>query len=378
MNKIFALSCLILISCSTAPRARQVRFDLEWIRSTLAKENYGFHHSERTSPIIEGQRVYQGNGLDSFVAMDRDTGDVIWRFVVRNGVESGAFLDHDLIYFGASDGQFYAINKNSGKAVWTFPTRVENLSSPLVSAGIVYFLAGNNVVYALDAKTGKQIWLYNRGDVSSLSIRGGTRPTIYKNTLYIGFSDGYLTAINPRDGTLLWERKLSSNIKFVDVDATPVVEDENIWISSFDGALFCLSRSDGQIQWRLDDGGSVPVTIQGDNLFYSSLGQAVYLLNKKTGALKWKYSFEEKYGVPTQPVLYKGLVIVGASDGDLMAISESSGKLLAHYRPGAGIFAMPALDPATGRLYVYSNQANLHLLKVAWHRPQDELEWQAK
>jgi outer membrane protein assembly factor BamB len=364
-----------ITACTSTPLARQARFNVEWVRSTLAKENYEFKHSERTAPLIEGNVLYQGNGLDGLTAWERNTGTLLWRMKIRNGIESGLALGGENIYFGASDGQFYAVNKTTGKAVWTFPTRIENLATPLVTDGYVYFLAGNNVLYALDAKSGKQLWVYNRGDVSSLSIRGGAKPVLYKGILYIGFADGYLAAVNARDGSLTWERKLSNNLKFVDVDATAVVDEQNIWVSSFDGALFCLSRNDGQVQWRLEDGGAVPVTIDGENLYFSSLSQIVYAVNKNTGVQKWRFNFEEKNGVPTQPILYRGLIIVAASDGDVMALSELNGKLVAKYRPGAGVFATPALDPQTGQLYVYSNQANLHLLKIAWHRPQDDWEW---
>ena len=139
--------------------------------------------------------------------------------------------------------------------------------------------------------------------------------------------------------------------------------------------MFCLSRTDGQVQWRLDDGGAVAVSIEGDTLFYASLTQNVYALEKRTDTQRWKYTYEEKYGVPTQPVIYKGLVIVGISDGDVLALSEQSGKLLTSYTPGVGVFATPTIDASTGLVYVMSNQSNLHVLKVAWHTQQDDLQW---
>jgi outer membrane protein assembly factor BamB len=129
------------------------------------------------------------------------------------------------------------------------------------------------------------------------------------------------------------------------------------------------------VVWRIDDGGSVAVAIEGDKLYYASLSDTIYEVNKKTGTVGWKFNFREKDGVPTQPVIYRGLVLVGASDGALMALSQISGKLLASYRPGVGVFATPALDAKTGEVWIHSNQANLHKLKIFWWRPQDNLEW---
>lgn len=369
--KILLLLPLLAMGCATTPAPRKVKLEVDWIRSTVSKDYFGYRHAERAAPLIDGRYLYQGSGLSGIVAFDRITGNTLWKHSVEHGVESGLAVDGELLYFGASDGYFYAINKRNAKTVWSFPTRVETLATPLIHQGIVYFLAGNNVVYALDAKTGKQIWIYNRGDLSSLSIRGGTKPALYNGTLYVGFSDGFLVSINSRDGSVLWERKITSALKFVDVDATPIVDEEFIWTSSFDGALVCLSRKDGQVQWRMDEGSSVPVTISGDILYYASLDQTIYALNKKTGVQKWKFTYHEDDGVPTQPVLYRGMVVVGASQGDLMFLSEHTGKLLASYRPGAGVFATPLADAARNRVYIFSNEANLHVLKVAWAREGD-------
>jgi outer membrane protein assembly factor BamB len=355
--------------------ARQVKFEVRWVRTTLKEENFNYRHSERTAPVTQGETLYGGNGLDSFVAVKKTSGRILWRKSLAHGLESGSAIEGNMIYFGASDGQFYGLNREDGKVVWTFPTRVETLATPLVDNGIVYFLSGNNIVYALDGKTGKQLWFYNRGEASSLSIRGGSRPTLYKGTLYVGFSDGFLGALNAKDGSLVWERKLNSNMKFVDVDATPVVDEANIWVSSFDGALYCLSRTDGQIQWRLEDGGATQVTIEGNKLYYSSNSQNVYALEKKTGVQIWKYSYDDKLGVPTQPLLYRGLVLFGQSDGDLIALSELTGVPLAQYEPGTGVFATPLIDRENGWVYISSNQANIHALKLIWHRAQDDYQW---
>ncbi|MCC6276339.1 MAG: PQQ-binding-like beta-propeller repeat protein [Oligoflexia bacterium] len=366
---------LLVAGCSTAPKAKKARLEVDWVRSTLKSENWGYRRTERMAPMIDGEFVLQGNSFDSVVAYHKVTGQELWRKTIRNGAESGFAIEGTSLFFGAGDGQFYAVNKLSGKTLWSFPTRSENLAPALVNGGVVYFLAGNNVLYALDSKTGKQLWIYNRGDVSSLSIRGGSRPTIYKGTLYIGFSDGYLAAVDSRDGNLLWERKLTTNIKFVDVDATPVVDENSIWVASYDGALYCLSRKDGQVTWRLDDGGAVSVLLEGDTLYYGSQSQQVYALNKMTGAEKWKYQYPEHWGVPTQPVLHKGLILFGTSLGDLVALSAQTGRFVTSFRTGTGIYATPAIDSERSAIYAMSNQANLFTLALKWSSEEDMLKW---
>lgn len=371
-NSLGFLILIALMGCSSAPQPKTLQLKPGWSRSTLAEENYGIRHTERTAPFVDQDSIYQGNGLDSVVSYSLASGDIKWRFKVKNGIESGFAVDNQYLFFGGSDGQFYALNKNNGKLIWSFPTRAENLGPPEIAQGVVYFIAGNNVLYALDAKTGKQLWNYNRGDASSISIRGAAKPALYQRTLYVGFSDGYLVAVNAAEGTMQWERKLANNLKFVDVDASPVVDEKNIWTASYDGALYCLSRQDGQVQWRLEEGSAFPVTIDGDKLYYSSLEHTVYVLNKNSGQVLWKYSFEEKYGIPTQVSLIKGLAIFGQSDGYVVALSQMNGKVLGRFLTGNGVIATPGIDQANSSVYVYSNQANLYKLGVEWKNPETE------
>ncbi len=106
---------------------------------------------------------------------------------------------------------------------------------------MVYVLAGNNVFYALDAATGRQIWLYSRQDTSQFSIRGGSQAALRNGTLYVGFSDGSLVALNAKSGSVVWELQLNRNKRFRDVDATPVLDGDQIYVASYDDKLYCVS-----------------------------------------------------------------------------------------------------------------------------------------
>ena len=50
----FALFILMLAGCATIPRPREVKFDVDWIRSTLSNDNLNYRHAERTAPLIDG------------------------------------------------------------------------------------------------------------------------------------------------------------------------------------------------------------------------------------------------------------------------------------------------------------------------------------
>lgn len=373
----FSVIASLAVGCSTlteSPASRKLTGERQWVQSTTKDDYLGPQKTQGMAPLIWKDWVIQGNGIDGIAAYDRKTGNLKWRTEIQNGMAGGAQIQDEKIFLGGSDGQFYALDASTGKVIWTFPTRAESLASPLVAQGKVFFLSGNNILYALDATTGKQIWIYNRPQATAISVRGGSTPTMLGETLYVGFSDGYVTAVNSKDGSLLWERQLSTNPRFRDVDGSPVLDGDFVFAASYDGALFCLSQKDGQIIWRVEEGGSTPVTIAGDTLFYASSSGKIMALQKKTGKPIWTRDLDQ--GVATQPIYFKNVLAIGKSTGNVEILNSTDGSVLYSYSPGWGVYARPTYDEGTGDLYVMSADANLHVIRLKWKQRKFDVPWQ--
>lgn len=331
------------------------------------------------SPLVLAKLVVVANGIDGMVAYDRTSGNEVWRFDVKGGVEGGATSLKDrnkgeLIYFGANDGQVYCLRALDGKVVWTFAARSETLAAPTVEEEVVYVQTGTDLLFALEAASGKLLWTYNRQVSSNFSVRANTRPVVDAGVVLAGFSDGFMAAIRKRDGGLVWERKLGTGLRFRDVDATPVVDGETVYVSSFDGALYALNKRTGEIVWQVEDGGYVPVTLGTANaLFYASTSGKLYRLDRRSGRTVWTRKLAQ--GIGTQPVLYKGYLIVGESEGAVLVLDSNSGEPVAQFDTGQGILARPTVIDATGEAYVMSNAANVYALKIGLVRRADRLPW---
>lgn len=351
---------------SSATGGRQFEVKTAWVRSTLAEQNLGFRKVNRMTPLLVGDLVIQGNGLDGISAYDRDSGHFKWRTSITNGVEASATRIRDRIFFGGSDGSFYSASASTGEVQWSFPTKAENLSEPLLNDGVVYFLAGNNVLYALDAATGRQVWLYSRQDTSQISVRGGSQPLFNNGVLYVGFSDGSLVALNAATGNVQWELQLNRNKRFRDVDAHPVLVDGQIFVGGYDDKLYCISAAKGEILWRVDGGTDSAVTIQGDRLYYSTSAGEVWALSKSNGTKLWAYKLKE--GIPTQVRMFKGVLVFGESQGSLRFLDANTGAVLGSFEPGRGILATPQVDESHNRVYFVSGEANLYAIDAGWIR----------
>lgn len=357
-----------LLSKNSEKREFQVR-DV-WVRSGPQKDNLAFRKINRMTPLSLGNLLIEANALDGVTAYNRDSGQTEWHLNIKNGSEGGAALIRDRLFFGASDGLFYSISAKDGKVLWTFPTHTENVAEPLLDTenGIVYFLSGANVLYALEADSGRQLWLYSRQDNSNFSIRGGAKPALKDGSLYVGFSDGTLVSLNAKTGGLQWELTLNKNKKFRDIDASPIVDGEQIFISGYDDKLYCIHALKGELQWQIDGGGYYPVTLAGDKIFYSTTSGEVWALRKNNGQKLWSYSLEK--GIATQAKAYKGMVVFGESQGALRFLDANTGKPMASFDPGRGIMSTPMVDEKTNRVYFISGEANVYAMEAKWAYPQ--------
>lgn len=366
-------AALALAGCSTLENwspgkaeRREFRVRNAWVHSAPETRNEGYRKINRMTPLIAGNLIISGNSIDGLVAHSRDDGHEVWRLRNVNGVEGGAALIRDRIFFGASDGMFTSVNVRNGQILWSVPTKAETLSEPLLDGetGRVYILTSTNTVFAFEADSGKTAWVYTRPDANNFSIRGGTKPALHNGTLYVGFSDGYLAALNSKNGQILWDVQLNRNKKFRDVDTSPVINGDRLYVAGYDDRLYCLNAGSGEVVWRQDGGGYAGLTIVGNRLYYPTSDGDLRALDKETGKVLWTVSVKD--GIATAVVPYKGLLTFGESRGRLRFIETTTGKDVGSFEPGRGVFSAPSVDEKAGRVYFISNEANVYAIDAAW------------
>lgn len=228
---------------------------------------------------------------------------------------------------------------------------------------MVYFLSGSQAVFALDAVSGKQLWTYNRQDTSStMTIRGGSRPAFSNGFLYVGFSDGSVVSLNAKTGTPQWEITLNRNTRFKDIDSTPVIDGDSLYINSYDDQLYHISKNKGEILWKSPYGGASTPMIIGDRIITTSSKGEILSLSKKEGTLLWKKKTNQ--GIYIDPTSYKGLIVAAESQGPLSILDSLTGELKASFEPGRGVFSKPTVMASKNLVYFISNEGNIYGVKI--------------
>ncbi|MBC7753926.1 MAG: PQQ-binding-like beta-propeller repeat protein [Moraxellaceae bacterium] len=328
-----------------------------WVHDALVSKNDFYRKVNLFTPILYKNSVLVANAIDGLASYDKNSKFLNWKVILKYGIEASGTVVNDALFVGGLDGIMYSINAESGQINWKFDTKAEITSQPLVYNGIVYFLNGASSLFSLEAQTGRQVWVYSRQETTAkMTIRGGSRPTFKNGIIYSGFSDGSIVAINATTGTPQWEVSLNKNGRFKDIDATPVLDEENIFINSYDDKLYCLSQDNGSIIWKYPTGGATAPLITGNKLILSTSTGSVVSLNKKTGDVNWKKT--NIMGMSTEPLLVGGSVIYGESQGSLKAIDLLTGADQAAFDPGKGVMSKPSADGNS--LYFISGEANVY------------------
>ncbi len=150
-------------------------------------------------------------------------------------------------------GKLFAINPN-GTIKWSLDLSNPSASSPAIGAdGTIYFGTGANdgygYVYAVNPD-GTVKWVFKTNEmqegVYATAPAFKSSPAIGADgTIYIGCNNGYLYALNPRDGSIKWKFAAGDTIK-----SSPAVgADGTIYFGSYDGYLYALNPN-GTLKWK--------------------------------------------------------------------------------------------------------------------------------
>ena len=247
-----------------------------------------------SSPLTGSGRVYTGVS-SHFVALDQESGDVIWRrddFGPNDFLPSyaspAAFDEYIIVAFYTQptnlavlkaatgeviwaktegkpyhmystpvvgeDGTIYtvsggavrAFDLETGELEWEIPFTPNRIhATPALAKGRLFVSTGAGTLHALDARSGAEVWRWITGGDGALFTpyvrQGGVTlasPVVAGNYVYVGAANGYLYALDTTTGTCVWQHNLK-----VPLAAPPAISGNGLWIGGCDGFIYAFSAS---------------------------------------------------------------------------------------------------------------------------------------
>ena len=196
----------------------------------------------------------------------------------------------------------------------------------------LYVASSDGVIKKLDSTTGDQIWKKELGINLSSGVVGGDE------NIYVSSIDGFLWCMDLK-GNLIWKTLLNGEI-----DSLPIIYDSKVVVKLNNYKIVQLNTKDGSVIWKYQ-AAIPPLTyksegkiVHSDKVVYLGLpGGKMIAIDSPTGGLVWESNISRARGstdierandITSHPVI-NGPVIYGiTTNGDISALDRRNGKTI--------------------------------------------------
>lgn len=295
-------------------------------------------HYYLLEPLFYNDAIYTIDYRGFLSATNYLNGDTLWDKELNLSVSSGLTRIDNMLIFATSEGEVISLDIKTGASLWKSKVSSEVFAKPVQAGKYVIIKSIDGKVTALDHTTGSSIWVYDRA-VPALTLRGNSAPVVYDNTVIAGLDNGRLIGLSVSTGQVIWRLtvavpKGSTEIeRMIDIDATPVIDGENLFVVTYQGRIANIHLTSGQIVWTRDFSAYNGMVVDSNKLYLSDSDGYVWALDKKSGATIWKQDKLVRRAL-TQPVLSNKSIIVADFNGFAHWLDTEDGHLKARFRSG--------------------------------------------
>jgi outer membrane protein assembly factor BamB len=321
----------------------------------------------RLRPAVVDGKVYAAERGGDVNAFDVKTGDELWEYATDTPISGGPGVGDGMVVVGTSDGEVVAIRADTGKLAWKRRASSEVLAAPAIAAGVVVVRTQDGKVAGFAVNDGTPLWVYDRA-VPALSLRGTSSPVIAQNTVLAGFDNGLLVALTVADGQLLWESRIATPSgrseleRLVDIDADPLVDEDVVFVVTFQGRVAAVELLTGKVLWRRDMSSHSGLGLSDKNLLITDAESFVWAIDRDSSASVWRQDKLARRAL-TAPTQFGKHVVVGDFEGYVHFFDQADGRIAARVHVDSdGLAAAPV---AVGDLLlIYGRGGTLSALRI--------------
>lgn len=310
------------------------------------------------------------DGRGAVMALEISSGEHIWTWVTMPPAQ----------YTGAVNSAGARLRGPSGAPIWSNPTLDQKRRLLYVTTGENTSLPAtdtSNAIIALDIDTGELRWQFQAvaDDVWNMacsgrnpgpncpseadSIRkdwdfGGAAVLVTlpdgRDRLLAGQKSGHLWALNPDDGSVLWQQRVGEGGAL----------GGNHWGIAVDGDKVILPISDPN---RSED-----LSRSGVHVFDIASGEPGWELRARpdcdNGRSDIVSSCAQRYGFSALPLVVDGATIAGNIDGRLFVLDNSNGQVLFEFDTATTFVSINGVDGQGGSIDAHSVAAGAGMVFV--------------
>lgn len=329
-------------------------FTPKWIKNHDPSYNTGNLPVGLGAPLIHAGMVFAGHDEQGMKAYSLKTGRTIWHGRENQRYHSAPVAYDDQVIYGTVEGRVISRHSNTGELKYEIDLGASVESQGVVSNGRLIFQLRNHQLFCLDVETGKILWAYKRAVPYLTTIQRASRPLVHEGKVFVGFADGYAAAFSLEDGLLLWEQKLSTGTKFVDVDTDPLILDGQLYMGPYTSTYSILDPKTGNLLHRLNHTLSRAALPAGENLILGTQEGKVVVVNQQLRELRER----QLSGAVTSLKFWKEHLIVGTTQGRVYALNPETLEVRETFELGHAHSAVFASMQVAGESLVVMSSRN--------------------
>jgi len=363
----------LLVACgdtdNAEPPAELVEFEPSLQVERLWRVNTGDGAGQlylKLSPLITGNKIIVTDRHGEVAAYELETGKHLWTTDLDMPVSGGVGGDAMHLVVTGTNGHVVLLD-TSGNIVWTVDASSEVLIPAQIAADLVVIRSVDGRISALRLKDGSEQWTFKR-DVPALSLRGNSRPIITQGYIFTGLDNGRLVTLDLLSGKTIFDIAIATPSgrseleRLVDIDGRSVIDNESLYMASYQGKLISLDIRRGQLNWSRPFSTYSGVELASSTLYSADERDHIWALDASNGATLWKQDKLQARKI-TRPVAMQNSVLVADFEGYLHWLSPFDGRFLARVQADdVGVIVAPQVQDNIA--YVLSRDGELAAYRI--------------
>ena len=328
-------------------------------------------------PVIADGSVFAIDAFGSVSAFNVETGALRWRKTYEDlSLDDSVFggglaYDEGRLFVTLTTGNVIGLDAGTGEEVWRQSLTLPLRSAPAIADGIVLVLTADNQVYALDRETGQPAWRH-AGFFEASGVLGGPSPAVDAGIAVVPYSSAEVFALRIDNGRPLWNdtlerpRRTQALAEINDIDGTPVIDGDRVYIGGRGGQVAAIDMRRGVRAWDADLSAVDTPWVAGDFIYLLTERNELVCLVRKDGRIRWVTQLPlsvDPEKSASEALTWRGPVLAGeqlyltSSNGDLLTLSPFDGAQINDLTLPAPAAVTPVI--ANGAVFILTESAEL-------------------
>lgn len=309
--------------------------------------------------ILNNNKVIFFDDKGNLLCFDQNS-NLVWKqnIYTKEEIKIGPLLSlhkkKDKLIVTDNLARIYSLDISTGDLIWEKRHNSPFNSEIKTYKNRIYVIDSKNNLNSFLLKDGSKVWSH----ITEKSFINSTKRlslVIINDKVIFNNSLGDITAVNAKDGKLIWQTVTFNSNMFEDIMSLKtsdlVIDENNLYFSNNKNEFYSLDSETGLINWKQQINSSLkPIIIESLIFTFSKTGYQ-YVIEKKSGNIirvnDVFYQFKEKKRKkisPTGFIMNTREIFLSTSIGKLLIVNWSDGRVKHTINIGKDYISRPYVD----------------------------------